>query len=175
MTPDTSPSQGENPSQGAISVRAATPEDRKTIARLLAGSWGTTTLLAHGVAYDAALLPALLAERGGELAGLLTYTVEPDEGMEIVTLDAVERRSGAGTALLASAVDVARTAGARRIWLVTTNDNLDALRFYQRRGLRIVGVAPGAVDEARLRKPTIPLVGDHGIQIHDELTLELQL
>jgi N-acetylglutamate synthase-like GNAT family acetyltransferase len=158
-----------------LSVREASADDRETVVGLLAGSWGETTLLAHGVAYDAALLPALLAERDGKVAGLLTYTVDEGEGLEIVTLDAVERRSGAGTALLASAVDVARAVGTRRIWLVTTNDNLDALRFYQRRGLRIVGVAPGAVDESRTRKPSIPLVGEHGIEIHDELTLELRL
>lgn len=158
-----------------ISVRAASADDRETVVSLLADSWGTTTLVAHGVVYDAALLPALLAERGGKVAGLLTYTVDGDEGLEIVTLNAVERRSGAGTALLASAVDVAHTLGARRVWLVTTNDNLDAVRFYQRRGMRIIRVAPGAVDEARVRKPSIPLVGDHGIEIHDELTLELRL
>ena len=158
-----------------ISVRAASADDRETVVSLLADSWGTTTLVAHGVVYDAALLPALLAERGGKVVGLLTYTVDGDEGLEIVTLDAVERRSGVGTALLASAVDVGRTVGAQRVWLVTTNDNLDAVRFYQRRGMRIIRVAPGAVDEARVRKPSIPLVGDHGIEIHDELTLELRL
>lgn len=160
---------------GTTSVRAATAQDGPAIASLLAGSWGTTTLLAHGVSYGAALLPALVAEREGEIAGLLTYTVDAADGLEIVTLDAIERRSGTGTALLAGAVEFARSVGAPRVWLVTTNDNLDALRFYQRRGLRIVGVSPGAVDESRLRKPSIPLVGDHGIQIHDELTLELRL
>ena len=30
------------------------------------------------------------------------------------------------------------TAGCRRVWLITTNDNLRALRFYQRRGFRLV-------------------------------------
>ncbi|WP_215909533.1 hypothetical protein [Streptacidiphilus fuscans] len=59
-------------------------------------------------------------------------------------------------------------------WLVTTNDNLDALRFYQRRGLRIVGVAPGAVDAARRFKPSIPVTGEYGIPLRDELTLELR-
>ena len=62
--------------------------------------------------------------------------------------------------------------GGGRLWLVTTNDNLDALRFYQRRGLRITAVAAGAVDEARKIKPGIPLLGDHGIAIRDEITLE---
>ena len=158
-----------------LSVRAAFADDRETVVSLLAGSWGETTLLAHGVAYDAALLPALLAERDGKIAGLLTYTVDEDEGLEVVTLDAVERRSGAGTALLASAVDVARAVGARRLWLVTTNDNLDALRFYQRRGLRITALRAGAIEAARMLKPQIPQIGEHGIPTRDEIELSLRL
>ena len=58
---------------------------------------------------------------------------------------------------------------------MTTNDNLGALRFYQRRGLRLVAVHRGAVDHARAVKPAIPRVGEHGIEIHDELELELAL
>jgi GNAT superfamily N-acetyltransferase len=93
----------------------------------------------------------------------------------VVTLDAAPRRSGAGTALLAAAVRLARVSGAPRVWLVTTNDNLDALRFYQRRGMRIAGVSRGAADAARALKPSIPMLGDHGIPIHDEILLELDL
>jgi hypothetical protein len=59
------------------------------------------------------------------------------------------------------------------VWLVTTNDNLDALRFYQRRGLRLVAVHAGAVDEARRLKPEIARVGEYGIPIRDEIELEL--
>ena len=68
-----------------------------------------------------------------------------------------------------------RAAGLRRVWLVTTNDNLDALRFYQRRGLRIAAVHPGAVDRSRAVKPTIPLVDAYGIPLRDELIMELRL
>jgi hypothetical protein len=63
----------------------------------------------------------------------------------------------------------------RRVWLITTNDNLNALRFYQRRGMRPVAVHRGAVDEARRIKPTVSLTGDHGIPIRDELEFELVL
>jgi N-acetylglutamate synthase-like GNAT family acetyltransferase len=98
-----------------------------------------------------------------------------DEGFEIVSLDALVQHSGVGSALLTAAAEAANQHGARRIWLVTTNDNLDALRFYQRRGLRIVDVAPGMVDAARAVKPSIPLSGEYGIPLHDELTLELSL
>jgi RimJ/RimL family protein N-acetyltransferase len=90
-------------------------------------------------------------------------------------LDALERHAGVATRLLAAAVDLARAQRLRRLWLVTTNDNLDALRFYQRRGMRLVAVHRGAVDAARRLKPSIPLVGDHGIPLHDELELEIRL
>lgn len=155
-------------------TRAATPEDREPVARLLASSWGATTVVVHGTAYDAADLPAVVAERDGRLAGVLTYHCD-DSGLELVTINATVPRSGVGTALLDAAVDIARRSGLERVWLVTANDNLDALRFYQRRGLRITAVSPGAVDRARAVKPAIPLVGQHGIELHDELTLELRL
>jgi RimJ/RimL family protein N-acetyltransferase len=64
--------------------------------------------------------------------------------------------------------------GARRLWLITTNDNVHAQRFYERRGFTLVGVGEGAVDRARLAKPEIPLVGNDGVEIHDELEYELR-
>jgi Acetyltransferase (GNAT) family len=48
--------------------------------------------------------------------------------------------------LLAAVAEEAVRRGARRLWLITSNDNLDALRFYQRRGIvaeAIVRVASG--------------------------------
>jgi ribosomal protein S18 acetylase RimI-like enzyme len=156
-------------------IRDAGPADREAIADLLSSSWGGTTVVAHGVAFDALGLPALVAERDGALAGLLTYTTSADEGLEVVSLDAVTRHLGIGSALLDHAAALARRDGHRRLWLVTSNDNLDALRFYQRRGLRIIGVGRGAVDAARTVKPSIPHVGEYGIPLHDELILELGL
>ncbi len=153
-------------------VRAATAADRQGIVDALTASWGGTTVVAHGTRYDASSLPALVAEKDGRLVGVLTYSIG-DSGLEVVSLDALPRRGGVGSALLAAVTVVAREAGIRRVWLMTTNDNLDALRFYQRRGMRIAAVAPGAVDAARAVKPFIPLVGAYGIELHDELTLEL--
>jgi hypothetical protein len=59
--------------------------------------------------------------------------------------------------------------------LTTTNDNLTAQWFYQRRGLQFVVTHRGAVDRARELKPSIPPIGEHGIEIHDELEYELLL
>ena len=78
--------------------------------------------------------------------------------------------------LMDAALRAAREEGYRVVWLTTTNDNLDAIRFYQRRGFRIVGVRPGAVDRARVTlKPEIPEVGMYGIRMSDELDLALEL
>ncbi|MFI5732577.1 GNAT family N-acetyltransferase [Kribbella sp. NPDC051587] len=156
-----------------IDVRPIGPDDRRAVAQFLTLNGGTT-VIGHGVTYDATALPGLIVERVGEIDGLLTYDVQGDD-FEVVTLHAAERRTGVGTALLSAAIELARKAGAKRLWLITTNDNVDALRFYQRRGLRIIGVAPGAVDESRKVKPTIPETGDYGIPPRDELTLELPL
>lgn len=117
---------------------------------------------------------AIVAEDpDGSLIGVLTYRLAGPE-MEVSTLYAARRWSGIGSALIARVREAARTAGCRRLWLITTNDNVDALRFYQRRGFRLARLHPGAVDRSRATlKPGISRIGEHGIPIRDELELEL--
>src|SRR5207248_8829267 len=106
----------------------------------------------------------------GDRLGLLTYTAEPPR-TEIVTLNALQPRQGIGSALIEALAADLSSRGVREIRVTTTNDNLDALRFYQRRGFRLAALRPGAVDVARRLKPSIPVVGNHGIARHDELEL----
>jgi GNAT superfamily N-acetyltransferase len=142
---------------------------------LHAGAWGGPVVVGHGVAYDLTTLPALVAvDPTGAVAGALAYALD-GAALEVVSIVAARPGGGVGTALLAAAVAEARRRGLARVWLVTTNDNLAALRFYQRRGMRITGVDVGAVDRARRLKPGIPTVGADGIPLHDELTLALRL
>jgi ribosomal protein S18 acetylase RimI-like enzyme len=157
-----------------INVRPAVDTDRDRVTKALVDSYGSTVVVAHGTTYDAITLPTLVAEHAGELVGILTYQVDGD-ALEVVSIDAIDRHRGVGSALLAAATNEARERGCRRLWLVTSNDNLDALRFYQRRGLRIIAVDPGAIDRARAVKPLIPEIGDYNIPMHDEITLELRL
>jgi GNAT superfamily N-acetyltransferase len=107
----------------------------------------------------------------GDGAGLLTYRVEGD-AIELTGIAAQPRGGGVGTALVEALVSLAPAAGASRIWVVTTNDNLDALAFYQRRGFRLSSVRIGAIDVARRTlKPAISAIGEHGIEMHDEIEL----
>jgi GNAT superfamily N-acetyltransferase len=158
-----------------VVVRAAAPADRGAIDALHDREWGGPYVIAHDVRYDLRELPTLVAvEASGAVRGALAWHLDA-RGLEVVSVVADEPGRGIGTALLDAATETARQRGADRLWLITTNDNLRALRFYQRRGLRIVGVDPGAVDRARQRKPTIPTLGEHGIPLHDELVLERRL
>jgi GNAT superfamily N-acetyltransferase len=121
--------------------------------------------------------PAFIVESAeGHLAGMLTYVPQPDwRQCEILSLHADEQWRGAGTALIEAVGQLARRQGCGRLWVITTNDNVDALRFYQRRGFCLVTVHRGAVDRSRASlKPEIPLVGKYGIPLRDELELEKQ-
>ena len=153
-----------------IRVRPVGNGDRPMIAWLMVELWGSELQVVHQSVYRPAELPGLIAERAGRVVGLLTYQVS-DEMLEVVTLNAIERRTGVGTVLMEAVVADARQLRCQEIRLTTTNDNLDAIRFYQRRGLRLVALRPGAVDQARLEKPEIPRVGDYGIPLRDEIDL----
>src|SRR6266540_3194584 len=113
----------------------------------------------------------LVAEHDGERAGFALVRVEAGE-LEVLALRSLREREGVGTALLSTLEVEARRAGCRRVWLVTTNDNLDAIRFYQRRGWRWVAFHRDAVIEARKLKPEIAELGAYGIPIRHELEFE---
>jgi GNAT superfamily N-acetyltransferase len=155
-------------------IRAAGPEDRPTLEHFLA-RWHSLRVARRGAIEHPVDHPELIAEEDGRLLGVLTYVIRgPD--CEVLTLHTDRRWSGVGSALLAEVERIARAASCGRLWLITTNDNVDALRFYQRRGFRLVALHPGAVDDSRERlKPEIPEVGDHGIPLRDELELEREI
>ncbi len=159
----------------ALRVRPLGPPDRDWLERLLADAYGSSRIASRGRLHDAAQLPGFVAEQCGAPVGAVTLSVEAGE-CEIVTLNSAVESKGVGSALIRAARQAALEAGCRRLWLVTTNDNTPALRFYQRRGFRLVALRPGAVAAARSAlKPEIPLTGVDGIPIRDEIELELAL
>jgi ribosomal protein S18 acetylase RimI-like enzyme len=128
----------------------------------------------RGRVWKPAELPGFAVFDDDDCVGLVTYELD-GEACEIVTIDALREGEGVGTALLGAVVDVAQSAGCARVQLLTTNNNVRALAFYQKRGFRLVALAPGAMDEARRLKPSIPALDSAGLPIRDELHLELPL
>lgn len=153
-----------------IQTRSLLPSDQNTVAELIASLWGEDRVVGHGQVSVPSRLPGFLATCDGNPVGLLTYHLE-GSACEIVTIDSFAGVRGVGTALLEAVKELAKSKDCERVWLITTNDNLDALAFYQKRGFRLVAVHPGAVDEARKIKLGIPLVAENGIPIRDELEL----
>ncbi|MDX6521944.1 MAG: hypothetical protein QOJ31_1859 [Gaiellales bacterium] len=149
-------------------IRALVAGDRDWVARFAHARWGSDVVVADGREHQLSELPGFADLDGERVIGLVTYLIDGAR-CEVISLDAVEQGRGVGSELLERAVAAARAAGCRRLELITTNDNLRAIRFYQRRGLRLVAVHPGAIERSRELKPEIPLIGDHGIPLRDEL------
>ena len=159
---------------GTVIVRPSRESDLAWAQGLLDARLGGRLQARRGELVDVLALPGFVAEADGRRVGLLTYRREGGGVAELAVVVATEQHRGIGTALVEALTQ--EVADCDRIWLVTTNDNLEALRFYQRRGFRLSALRPGALDEARRRlKPEIGEVGAFGIPIRDELELELRL
>jgi GNAT superfamily N-acetyltransferase len=155
------------------------PADLAFIREELVRHWGDAGIWSVGRRYQADELPGFIAideTEGDRRVGLVTYHIE--EGgyqSEIVTLSSRIEKQGVGAALLDAATSAITQAGCSRAFLRTTNDNIRALGFYQKRGWTLAALHKGCVEEARKRKAVIPLTGMHGIVIRDEIELEMWL
>ena len=149
-------------------------EDRDWIRRWMIFQWGAEIVIAHDQVFHPADLAGFVATdlETSEPIGLITYHFIGDS-CEIITLDSMREGLGIGNALIEAAKEHAIKMDCKRLWLVTTNDNMNSLRFYQKRGFVLVKIDRGAVYRARQQKPEIPAKGFYGIPIHDEIELEL--
>lgn len=152
-----------------VEVRPATDDDRSGIAGLILSDFGRSKLVAFGEEFQVESVAAIVADMEGDLAGALAYRLH-GEIMQIVALatDPEWQRSGVGARLLDHAEHVARDAGSTHVAVTTTNDNLPALYFYQRRGYRLTEVVTDAISAAGEPRG---LVGFAGIPMRDEFHL----
>ncbi len=157
-----------------IAYRRSGQQDLPELRKFWREHWGDDFVVAHGVVYRPDMLEGFIALGGSEWVGLVTYKFLGDE-CEIVSLDSLREGQGIGTRLIENVAKEARQANCRRLFLITTNDNLEALGFYQKRGFELVAIHRAAIDESRKIKPVIPLIGLHGIPLRDEIELEMAL
>jgi ribosomal protein S18 acetylase RimI-like enzyme len=158
-----------------VQVEPLRDDEHGWLAEVMEERWGGEPLVGRGRARSLAELTVLIArDDAGERVGVASYVIE-DGGAELVTLDALREGEGVGSALVAEVARRVGAAGCPRLLVMTTNDNLRALRLYQRSGFRMAALRPGAVDEGRRLKPSIPDVGFDGIPISDEIDLVMEL
>lgn len=148
--------------------------DRRQVNRFIAGHWFSTDMIVRGTRIDLAKADGIAVWDGGEIAALLTYAV--CGGIcEILSLDSTVEEKGIGTALVERAIEIAKRNRCKKVIVVTTNDNIAAIRFYQKRGFDMARLYHNALDVSRKMKPEIPLTGENGIPLKHEIEFEMDL
>jgi ribosomal protein S18 acetylase RimI-like enzyme len=158
----------------AMNIRKMTKEDAPLVHQFMKEKWGGEPLLIHGKKYypsSGNLEGFLLFDDSKDIKGFLIYDTKGSE-YEIIVFEVFDKFKGLGTKLLDEFIRVAKAAGHKKVIVMTTNDDLDALRFYQRRGFVITGIAINIFEQARKIKPRIPELGDYNIPIRDEILME---
>ena len=158
----------------SFQIRPLDKEDRDWVTGLLKEWWASPEQVTRGKIHHADKLPGFIAVNEGKNAGLVTYEITGDR-CQIVTMNSLVEGVGIGTALVDAVKETAGKAGCKRLWLITTNDNTTALRFWQKRAFSLVAVHRNAIEHSRRLKPEIPLIGNDGIPIRDEIELEMIL
>jgi ribosomal protein S18 acetylase RimI-like enzyme len=158
----------------AVEVRGADDEEESLrLSRRVRSTWGET-VARRGELLDPAAGELLGAYLDREIIGVAAYAIRGDE-CEVVAIEAYQQRQGIATALMDEIRARAADAACCRLWLVTTNDNVPAIGFYQKWGMDLAELRHDAVTEARARlKPSIPDTGHEDIPIRHELEFEIE-
>ncbi len=147
---------------------------RNQVYKFVEKEWGELTIVSLGKMYDAKTLNGFVALKREKVVGFVLYHIENNE-CEIVAIYSEIDNKGIGTALINTVKDFAIKNECKRLFLITTNDNIRGFAFYQKKGFSIAKVHVDAIKDSRKLKPQIPLVADNGIPIRDEIEFEIKL
>ncbi|MFD1735599.1 GNAT family N-acetyltransferase [Bacillus salitolerans] len=147
--------------------------DEGHVLRFFIEHWGSPEMIVSTGVYQCHKLDGyIMMDDNQMIVGLITFACDhEDEELEIISLDSIVENKGIGTELLQTIEREARNRKCKIIKLITTNDNVKALKFYQKRGYVLSKLMVNAVEKARTYKPEIPLIGNDGIPIRDEIEL----
>ncbi|KAB7672097.1 GNAT family N-acetyltransferase [Bacillus sp. B1-b2] len=154
-----------------MSIKEITIENREKVVSFFKVHWGSPEMVISTGIYRCDILDGFIFEVNNQIIGLVTYIIKDNE-IEVISLDSLQEGKGIGTSLMEKVENIAKQKKIQIVSLVTTNDNINALKFYQKRGYRITTVVPNGVNKARDLKPSIPLIGNEGIPLNDELILK---
>jgi 8-oxo-dGTP pyrophosphatase MutT (NUDIX family)/GNAT superfamily N-acetyltransferase len=144
---------------------------REFVNKQIADDWAGPFIVSKGILHDTRIHNGFVALADREVVGYILYNLI-DGDCEITVLESIHEGRGIGKALINEVIKIANEEHCSRVWLITTNDNNHAIRFYQRFGFMLRGVYINAMDDARILKPQIPLTGNDGIPIAHEFEFE---
>jgi N-acetylglutamate synthase-like GNAT family acetyltransferase len=156
-------------------INAASANDFEWIKELYIQTWGGDIFVSRGKIQKVDdFTGGFVAEISGQNIGFVAYTTTVSE-IEITGLLSLREKIGIGSSLVKAVINLAKKQKIKKICLVTTNDSLNAIGFWQKRGFKLVKVYPDAMEYTRKLKPSIPLIGENGIPLRDEIELEMIL
>lgn len=157
-----------------MEIKAISSENREQINDFISSHWFSTVMVVRGDLVDMTILDGFVTYEGEKIIGLATYRIYGTE-CEIMSLDSLVERQGIGTTLVNKVIEIAKEIKCTKIKLITTNDNINALRFYQKLGFDMAKLYRNALDISRRLKPTIPLLGEFDIPLKHEIEFEMDL
>lgn len=157
-----------------MDLQLISSENRQQINDFISSRWFSTDMVIKGELVDMTLLDGFALYDNEAIIGLVTYRIQGKD-CEIMSLDSLRENQGIGTVLVNKVIGMAEQKGCEKVRLITTNDNINALRFYQKRGFDMVRFYHNALDTSRQLKPSIPLTGDFNIPLKHEIEFEMDL
>jgi len=145
--------------------------NREQVNAFIRQHWYTATMIVRGKEIDMTQTEGFCFLEGKSLIGLATYIVYGSI-LEIISLDSLRENQGIGSQLLEAVIREAKERGLQKVVLITTNDNMNAMRFYQKRGFDMARLYRNAMDISRKLKPEIPLIGENSIPLRHEIEFE---
>ncbi len=155
-------------------IKQISPQFKEPIIKISEKEWGSKQVVSLGKLYEVDILPGFVAVADNKLVGFVTYSISNNE-CEIITLFSEIENKGIGSSLIESVKKLAQDKHCSRLKLMTTNDNIRGIEFYQKRGFSIAKVYVDGIKKSRKLKPQIPLVAENGIPIRDEIEFEIKL
>ncbi|MCI8633937.1 MAG: GNAT family N-acetyltransferase [Lachnospiraceae bacterium] len=149
-------------------------QNRNLINLFIEQHWYTTTMIIRGKIIDMTKTEGFYFSEGDNIIGLITYIVY-DNVLEITSLDSLQENQGIGSKLVEAVVHEAKKRQCQKIVLITTNDNINAIKFWQKRGFDMAHLFRNALDISRRLKPEIPKIGENSIPLRHEIEFELTI
>lgn len=147
---------------------------REKVNKILEKEWEETKIISRGKIIDGTKLDGFIAIKDTKIIGLITYIIENDE-CEIVSLNSFIENNGIGSKLIDKVKRCAKENNCKHLVLITTNNNVRAIEFYQKRGFEFSNIYINAIENSRKLKPRIPLYDDNGLPIKDEIEFKIKL
>jgi len=141
---------------------------------IIINNWGSDIIASMGKVYKLQDLDGFIALSNKDIVGVITYNIK-NKKCQIITLNSLIENKGIGSGLIEEVIKESKKNNCKILHLVTTNDNIKAIKFYQKKGFDIRKIYFNSIKKYRKIKQEIPEIGDYEIPIKHEIEFIIKL